>query len=308
MSALGWLTQPAVFPWVAFALGLCAGSFLNVVIHRLPLMMEREWLAQIPEILEEARVLTQRHRVRRLAEAVRRATRPALDGRFDLWAPRSRCPACARRLRAWENVPLASWIALGGRCAGCGAPIPLRYPAVELLAGLGAAGAAWHFGFGLAAAGAALFIWAAIALAFIDQATGYLPDDLTLPLLWTGLLFNVAGTYAPLADAVIGAVAGYLSLWLVYHGFRLLTGKEGMGYGDFKMNAAVGAFVGWKLLPLAVLVSACAGLVAGIAQMLATRGRWEPYFRFRFGPYLALGGLVALFGGEAALAGWLASA
>ena len=156
--------------------------------------------------------------------------------------PRSSCPGCGQRIAAWQNVPVASWLVLRGKCAGCGMRISARYPLVELLAGLGAAWSASHFGFGLAALGGALFIWCTIALAFIDQVTGYLPDDITLPLLWAGLLLNAAGAFVPLAQAVIGAAAGYLSLWLVYWGYRLLTGKEGMGYGDFKLNAAVGAF------------------------------------------------------------------
>lgn len=298
MSLLGWLTQPAVFPWVAAALGLCVGSFLNVVIHRLPRMMEREWLANIPEILEETRELADREAARRLAAEVRQAAAAVLAARFDLVAPRSRCPSCGRGIAAWENVPVASWLLLRGRCAGCGARISLRYPAVELLAAAGAGWAAWHFGFGLAAAGAALFIWAAIALAFIDQATGYLPDDITLPLLWAGLLVNLPGTFVPIADAVIGAAAGYSSLWLVYRGYKLATGREGMGYGDFKMNAAVGAFLGWKMLPLVILASAFVGLIAGIAQMAAARGRWDAQFRFHFGPYIAVGGVVAMFWGE----------
>jgi leader peptidase (prepilin peptidase)/N-methyltransferase len=308
MSVLGWLTQPAVFPWVALGLGLCVGSFLNVVIHRLPRMMEREWLANIPEILEETRELADREAARRLASEVRQAASAVLAERLGLAWPRSRCPSCGRAIAAWENIPLLSWVLLRGRCAGCGARIALRYPAVELLAGLGAGWAAWHFGFGLAAAGAALFIWAAIALAFIDQATGYLPDDITLPLAWAGLLLNVPGTFAPLPEAVLGAAAGYLFLWVVYQGFKLATGKEGMGYGDFKMNAAVGAFLGWKMLPLVILVSALVGLVAGIAQMLAARRGWDANFRFHFGPYIAVAGVVAMFWGEPILAWYLGRA
>jgi leader peptidase (prepilin peptidase)/N-methyltransferase len=278
MPALGWLTQPAVFPWVALAFGLCVGSFLNVVIHRLPRMMERGWREECAEIA---------------------GTPLPAQGRYNLFVPRSACPSCGRGIRAIENVPVASWIALRGKCAGCGARISLRYPAVELLAGLATGWAAWHFGFGLAFAGAALFLWSAIALAFIDQATGYLPDDITLPLMWAGLLLNLGGTYAAPGDAVIGAAAGYLSLWSVYWAFKLATGKEGMGYGDFKMNAAVGAFVGWKLLPGVILISAGVGLAFGIAQMVAARGGWDGNFRFHFGPYIAIAGVVALFWGPA---------
>ncbi|MBC7803786.1 MAG: prepilin peptidase [Candidatus Parcubacteria bacterium] len=278
MSELGWLTQPAVFPWFALAVGLCIGSFLNVVIHRLPKMMERAWRADCAELAGQ--------------EA------PPQEP-FNLVVPRSRCPGCGRGIRAIENIPLASWLALRGKCAGCGTRISLRYPLVELLAGLGAAWSAAHFGYGIAALAGALLIWCSIALAFIDQATGYLPDDITLPLLWAGLLLNLAGAFVPLREAVIGAAAGYLSLWLVYWGFKLATGKEGMGYGDFKMNAAVGAFLGWKVLPLVILVSAAVGLVFGVAQMLASRGGWASDFKFHFGPYIAIAGIITLFWGQA---------
>ncbi|MBM3352586.1 MAG: prepilin peptidase [Betaproteobacteria bacterium] len=286
MSELGWLTQPAVFAWVALALGLCVGSFLNVVIHRLPRMMERGWRKQCAEIA---------------------GTPPQAQdqGRYNLLVPRSACPSCGRGIRAIENVPVLSWLALRGKCAGCGASICLRYPAVELLAGLGTGWAAWHFGCSLAGAGAALFIWCAIALAFIDQATGYLPDDITLPLMWAGLLLNLGGTYVTLGEALIGAAAGYLSLWSIYWAFKLATGKEGMGYGDFKMNAAVGAFVGWKLLPLVILVSAAVGLAFGVAQMVAARRGWDGSFRFHFGPYIAIAGVVTLFWGAPILLWYL---
>src|SRR6185503_15346292 len=286
MSDLGWLTQPAVFPWVALAFGLCIGSFLNVVIHRLPKMMERAWRADCTELMAGE---TQ-------GVSVREA--PAQEP-YNLVVPRSKCPGCGGAIKAWQNIPVLSWILLKGKCANCKTPISLKYPLVELLAGLGAAASAWQFGFGVAALGAMLFIWCSIALAFIDQATGYLPDDLTLPLVWAGLLFNLGGAFAPLREAVIGAAAGYLSLWLVYWAFKLATGKEGMGYGDFKMNAAVGAFLGWKLLPLVILLSAVVGLAFGIVQMLASRGGWVSDFRFHFGPYLALAGIVALFWGQA---------
>jgi len=282
MSGAGWLFQPAVFPWIALLFGLCVGSFLNVVIYRLPKMMEREWRAECAELAGQPR--------------------PAEDP-FNLVVPRSRCPSCGGRIGAFQNIPVLSYVALGGKCGNCKAAISLKYPLVELLAGVGAAYSAWHFGPTLAAFGAALFLWFTIALAFIDQETGLLPDDLTLPLLWAGLLLNLKGTFVPLPEAVIGAVAGYLVLWLVYWGFRLLTGKEGMGFGDFKMNAAVGAFVGWKLLPLVLLLSSVVGLVFGALQMFAARRKWDAGFRFHFGPYLAIAGVVALFWGEAIL-GW----
>ncbi len=269
---------------MALVFGLCAGSFLNVVIHRLPKMLEREWRAECAELAGEP-------------------LPPAEP--YNLLVPRSRCPSCGRGIGALQNIPILSYLVLRGRCAGCGAPIGLKYPLVELLSGLGAAYSAWHFGAGAAAVGAALFVWCTIALAFIDQETGLLPDDLTLLLLWSGLVLNVGATFVPLADAVIGAVAGYLSLWLVYWGYKLATGKEGMGYGDFKMNAAVGAFVGWKLLPLVVLFSAVVGLLFGALQMFAARGRWDAAFRFHFGPYIAIAGIVTLFWGEPILRWYL---
>src|SRR5947207_8316398 len=225
MWSLGWLAQPAVFPWVAAAVGLCIGSFLNVVIHRLPRMMEREWQAQCAELAGQAL---------------------AAQAPYTLVAPRSACPACGHRIRAWENIPVLSWLALRGKCSACGTRISLQYPLVELLAALGAAYAAWRFGPTPAALGAALFVWFTIALAFIDQQTGYLPDGLTLPLVWIGLLVNLGGAFVPLSDAVIGAAAAYLFLWSVNAAFRLLRGMDGMGYGDFKLYAAVGAFLGWK--------------------------------------------------------------
>ena len=273
----GWVAQPGVFPWVALVFGLCVGSFLNVVIHRLPKMLERAWREECAELAGQPL-----------------AREPA----YNLIVPRSRCPKCAHRIRAWENVPVVSWLLLRGRCAGCATAISIKYPLVELLGGVGAAYAAWRFGATSAALGAALFLWFTIALAFIDQETGLLPDNLTLPLVWIGLVVNLLGGFVPLAEAVVGAIAGYLALWLVYWGYKLLTGKEGMGYGDFKMNAAVGAFLGWKLLPLVILLSSLVGLIFGALQMFAARGRWDAGFRFHFGPYLAIAGIVAMFWGE----------
>jgi len=281
MSALGWFVQPAVFPWFAFGFGLCFGSFLNVVIHRLPKMMERDWRADCAELAGQ--------------ETPRQEP-------YTLVAPRSSCPGCGRGIRAIENVPVLSWLALRGRCAGCGMRIRVRYPLVELLAGAGAAWSAWHFGFGAAALGAMLFVWCTIALAFIDHETGYLPDDITLPLLWAGLLLNVAGTFVPLQEAVIGAAAGYLTLWSVNAAFRLIRGMDGMGYGDFKMTAAAGAFVGWKYLFLVILLSSCVGLAFGLLQMVAARRGWDAAFKFHFGPYIAIASVVALFCGPAILA------
>src|SRR5205809_1367732 len=276
MSALGWLLQPAVLPWVALALGLCIGSFLNVVIHRLPKMMEREWRAECAELAGQEQ-------------------EPAKEETYNLVVPRSRCPGCGHAITALENIPLASYLALRGRCSACGARIGIRYPVVELLAGLAAAYSAWRFGPSLAALGAALFVWFTIALAFIDQETGFLPDALTLLLVWIGLVLNVAGAFVPLPEAVVGPAAGHLAWGLGRWGYKLVTGKEGMGYGDFKMNAAVGALLGRKMLPLVILLSSLVGLAFGALQMFAARGRSDAGFRFHFVPYLALAGVVALY-------------
>ena len=251
------------------------GSFLNVAIYRLPKMMEREWHAQCAELTGKT------------AEA---------SPRYNLVVPRSACPHCGHMISALENIPVISYLLLRGKCKGCGAHISARYPIVELVSGLLSGYAAWHFGFGLAALGALLFVWALLALTFIDFDTQMLPDDITLPLLWLGLLLNLAHTYTDLQGAVIGAVAGYLALWGVYWLFKLATGKEGMGYGDFKLLAAIGAWLGWQMLPLVILTSSLVGAVVGITLIVAARhGRNVP---IPFGPYLAGGGLIALFWGQ----------
>lgn len=270
------LSNPPVFTACAALLGLCVGSFLNVVIHRLPKMMERQWRAECAELAGQ--------------EA-------APDTRYNLVVPRSACPSCGHAISAIENIPVLSWLALGGKCKGCKTPISRRYPAVELLTGALSGYIAWHFGFGVAAAGALLFTWAMIALTFIDLDTFYLPDSITLPLLWLGLLFNINTTYVSLSSAVIGAVAGYLSLWSVYWIFKWATGKEGMGYGDFKLLAAIGAWLGWTMLPLTILLSSLVGAAIGIALIVfAGRGRSVP---IPFGPYLAIAGMIALLHGPA---------
>jgi leader peptidase (prepilin peptidase)/N-methyltransferase len=272
----GWVFHPAVFPWVSLALGLCIGSFLNVVIHRLPKMMERAWRAECAELAGQE---------------------PAAHEPYNLVVPRSRCPSCGKGIAAFRNIPVFSFVFLRGRCSNCKAWIGLKYPLVELLAGIGAAYAAWRFGPTLAAFGAALFIWFTIALAFIDQETGFLPDDLTLPLVWVGLILNLKGTFSSLPDAVIGAAAGYLFLWSVNAAFKLIRGMDGMGYGDFKLTAAVGAFLGWKALPLVILISSVVGLVFGTLQMFSARRGWDWKFKFHFGPYLAIAGIVAMLWG-----------
>ena len=270
-----WLhAQPALFTGLVFLFGLLVGSFLNVVIHRLPRMMEAEWHAQCAELRVEA-----------LAAAAP----------FNLAVPRSACPQCGHQITALENIPLLSWLWLRGRCSSCRTPISARYPLVELLTALLSAAAAWKWGVSVQTVGALLLIWTLVALAFIDLDTTLLPDSLTLPLLWLGLLFNLGGHFASLPEAVVGAMAGYLVLWSVYWLFKLATGKEGMGYGDFKLLAAIGAWLGWQMLPVTLLLSSVVGAVVGIAMIvLVKHDRRVP---IPFGPYLAGGGLVALFFG-----------
>ncbi len=268
--------EPLVFTIACGLLGLVVGSFLNVVIHRLPRMMERDWHAQCAELNGQS---------------------PEPVPRYNLLVPRSACPHCGHAIGAAENIPVLSYLLLRGKCKGCGAAISPRYPIVEAVSGILSAYTAWHFGFGIAAFAALMFIWALIALTCIDFDTQLLPDDITLPLLWLGLLFNLNGVYTSLPNAVIGAAAGYLCLWSVYWAFKLTTGKEGMGYGDFKLLAVIGAWLGWPLLPLVILLSSLVGAVVGIALILfAKHGRNIP---IPFGPYLAGGGLIALFWGQA---------
>jgi leader peptidase (prepilin peptidase)/N-methyltransferase len=225
------------------------------------------------------------------------------SGRYNLLVPRSACPSCGHQLSAIENVPLLGWLWLRGRCRHCHTGIPLRYPLVELLSGLLAALLTWRLGTGTAGLAALALSWTLVALAFIDLDTQLLPDDLTLPLLWAGLLINLNGVFAPLQDAVIGAAAGYLSLWLVYWMFRLVTGRDGIGFGDFKLLAALGAWLGWTMLPLIVLLSSAVGAAVGlllVALQRHQRGKPIP-----FGPFLALAGLVALIYGRGLMDIWL---
>ncbi len=262
--------------------GLCVGSFLNVVIHRLPRIMEAQWRAECA----------------------------ALEGRdapgsevFNLVTPRSRCPSCGTQITALQNVPVVSWIALGGRCAACRAPISIRYPAVELAAGAVAVLLGWRFGYSAALAFALAYAWALLALTFIDLDTQLLPDDITLPLLWLGLIANAFGLFTDLRSAVLGAAGGYLILWLVYWAFRILARKEGMGYGDFKLLAAIGAWTGWQVLPVTIVVAAGLGAVIGSISLWLSRKGTDT--RIPFGPYLALGGIVALLWGHAAVVAWI---
>ena len=284
LSVAGAAPESGLLMALASLFGLLIGSFLNVVIHRLPKMMERDWQIQCAELRNEP---------------------PPEDEKFTLIAPRSRCPHCGHAISALENIPVVSYLFLKGRCRDCKASISLRYPLVEILTAVLFSLAAWRFGYSWAGLGAMAFCATAVALAFIDFDTQYLPDDLTLPLLWAGLLFNLWGNYTTLPSAIVGAMAGYLALWFVYWGFKLFTGKEGMGYGDFKLFAAIGAWVGWQVLPLAILLSSFVGALVGIALIVIARhGRNVP---IPFGPYLAAAGVIALFWGKPLTQAYLGS-
>ncbi|MFO1299349.1 MAG: A24 family peptidase [Burkholderiaceae bacterium] len=259
------VTAAAVF-------GLLLGSFLNVVIHRVPKMLERTWAAEAAEL---------------------RGEDPPPSERYNLVVPHSHCPACGHRIGALENIPLVSWLLQRGRCTACGVAIPARYPIVELATAVLSAVAIWRFGATAAGVGAVVLTAFLIALTFIDFDTHLLPDSMTLPLLWLGLLWNLWGVFAPLPAAVIGAMAGYLSLWTIYWLFKLATGKEGMGYGDFKLLAALGAWFGWTALPAVILLASVVGAAVGIVLIVVARhGREVP---IPFGPYLAGAGLLALY-------------
>ena len=260
---------------IAALLGLLVGSFLNVVIYRVPKMMQRESDNYVAA--ESGKPLPHTER-------------------FNLMVPRSACPCCGHQITAMENIPVISYLALGGKCRKCRTRISPRYPAIELLTALVSGLMVWTFGSGAAGMGAVLFAWLLIAMTFIDFDTQLLPDDLTYPLLWAGLLLNLNATYVPLEEAVIGAAAGYLVLWAVYWLFKLATGKEGMGYGDFKLLAALGAWLGWTALPVIILLSSIVGALVGISLIVfARRGRDKP---IPFGPYLAAAGLLAMLYGE----------
>lgn len=277
------LLYPASFWVFAAVLGLIVGSFLNVVIYRLPLMLQSAWRDQCHELLD--------------------LERQPQTGRFNLVVPRSRCPHCGHAIGALENIPIFSFIFLRGRCAACKKKISKRYPAIELLSGVLSATLAAYYGFGVQAFAALLFVWILIALVFIDFDHQLLPDNMTLPLLWAGLLFNVRGTFVPLETAVIGAAAGYLSLWLVFHAFKLLTGKDGMGYGDFKLFAAAGAWLGWQMLPLIILLASLVGAIVGIAFIVMKRH--DRRMPIPFGPFLCAASLIAMIWGEPLIAAYL---
>ena len=280
----GLAIDPGTAAVVAGIVGLCVGSFLNVVIHRLPKMLDRGWRAQCAELAGEA---------------------PPELPPYNLIRPRSQCPACGHPISAVENIPVFSFIALRGRCAACKAPISPRYMVVELLTGALTVAAALRFQATLTVFAACVLLWTLIALTFIDFETQLLPDDITLPLLWAGLIANAAGAMpgVTLRSAVIGAVAGYLFLWAVYWAFKLIRGKEGMGYGDFKLLAALGAWLGWQMLPLIVLLSSLVGAAIGMS-LVVFKGR-DHQVPLAFGPFLAIAGAIALFFGRPLMALYL---
>jgi len=268
-------TTPMAFTLCALILGLVVGSFLNVIIHRLPKMLERDWKAQARDIL---------------------GLPAGPEGpRYNLMLPASTCPHCGHKIRAWENIPVVSYLALKGKCSQCQAPISKRYPLVELASGVLSAFIAWHFGFGWAAGAMMLLTWGLLAMSLIDADHQLLPDALVLPLLWLGLIVNAFGLFATLPDALWGAVGGYLALWIVFWLFKLVTGKEGMGHGDFKLLAMLGAWGGWQVLPLTILLSSLVGAILGVILLrLRNAAHSTP---IPFGPYLAIAGWIALLWG-----------
>lgn len=289
MQLLSTLEQtPTGYVGVVFLIGLLVGSFLNVVILRLPRMLELEWRAQCRELLEDG------------------TGEPAGGERFGLSWPPSHCPQCGHRIRAWENIPVLSYLLLRGRCNSCRAKISLRYPIIELVTACLSGYVAWHFGFGIQALAALAITWALIALTVIDFDHQILPDTITLPLMWLGLLASLAAVFVTPQASIVGAAAGYLSLWTVYHAFRLLTGKEGMGYGDFKLLAMLGAWLGWTALPVVILLSSLVGAVVGIALIVALgRDRNVP---IPFGPYLAAAGWLTMLWGDEIISAYLRTA
>jgi leader peptidase (prepilin peptidase)/N-methyltransferase len=276
-------THPAALYAAAALLGLVVGSFLNVVIHRLPKMMEREWRRDCRALL---------------------GLEPDVphDEVYDLIRPRSRCPHCGHPIRAIENIPVASWLFLRGRCSACHVRIPVRYPLVETLTAALTVLVVWHFGATLHAVAGLTLTWALIALTGIDLDCQLLPDDITLPLLWLGLVCNLFGMFTDLPSAVLGAVAGYLMLWSVYVAFKALTGKEGMGYGDFKLLAMLGAWTGWQMLPLIIILSSVVGSIVAVLLLVRGHERSQP---IPFGPYLAAAGWIALLWGVPLTRGYL---
>ncbi len=283
--------NPEYFTGVIFLFGLMFGSFFNVVIYRVPVMMQLEWLENCRDFIKEM--------FGKLPKELEAHPESLPKPPFNIAKPDSTCPHCGHKIRWYENVPLASYVALKGKCSSCKNTISLRYPIIELVTALLSGFAAWKFGFGWETAAALAFTWALICLTMIDFDHKLLPDQITLPLMWLGLLLNIQGMFASLEDAVIGAVAGYMCLWSLYWAFKLLTGKEGMGYGDFKLLAALGAWMGWQYLLLILVLSSMVGAVVGVS-LIVIKGR-DKNIPIPFGPYLAAAGWIAFFWGEAIL-------
>ena len=284
MLAIEYLAQNThAFIIFSAIFGLFLGSFLNVVIFRVPVMLDREWRIAASEILTDQNVKV---------EAIEEDdSKP-----YNLVVPRSACPSCRNQITALENIPVLSYLVLGGKCSNCKSSISIRYPSIELLTGCLFAYSAYHFGWGFQAVATMILIAFLIALVFIDIDRKLLPDNIVFPLLWIGIVFNLQGTFVALDEAVIGALAGYLSLWSIFWLFKLVTGKEGMGYGDFKLLAALGAWLGWKMLPLIIMLSSVVGAVLGI--LFVTLQKKGKDTQLPFGPYLAVSGLIALFWGN----------
>ncbi|MCF2948678.1 A24 family peptidase [Paraglaciecola aquimarina] len=289
--------SPAFFVSFIFVLSLLVGSFLNVVIYRLPVMMENAWKAEVEEYSSFQNSTNQDSTSQNIVSNPTDNQQNINQKQvFNLVKPDSTCPKCQHKIRAWENIPVVSWLFLGGKCSQCKNPISIRYPLVELATGLLSALVAWKFGFGLAGLAAVLATWLLIAMTFIDLDTMLLPDQLTLSLLWIGLIISIDSTFVSTQDAIIGAAVGYLCLWSLYWAFKLLTGKEGMGYGDFKLLAAIGAWVGWQHLPVVVLLSSFVGAIVGIT-LLSIQGK-DKSQPIPFGPYLATAGWLTLLYGD----------
>lgn len=274
-----------LFVTTIFILGLLVGSFLNVIIYRLPVMIKREWRIDCCNYLEE------NYNAKIQLDSSHEPAEP-----FNLVKPDSTCPNCSHKIRAWENIPVISYLFLRAKCSNCKTPISIRYPIIELLSAITVSVVAWHFGFSLIGFSAILLTWALITLALIDYDTQYLPDQITLPFLWLGLILNLNNTFTSIESSIIGAIVGYLSLWSVHHIFKLITKKEGMGYGDFKLLALLGAWMGWEFIPAIIIMSSLVGSIIGISLILFKQHhRDKP---IPFGPYLAIAGWITLLWGN----------
>ncbi|MBL4583833.1 MAG: prepilin peptidase [Pseudomonadales bacterium] len=290
------IANPIFFITVVSILGLLVGSFLNVVIHRLPLMLEKQWG-------EQCRLLLEEHNANEAISSETDSAAAKPDKPYNLIWPGSHCPNCQHVIRSWQNIPIISYLFLGGKCSGCRQSISIRYPLVELTSGILAAAIAVNFGVTLQTLWALLLMWSLLSLTMIDIDHQLLPDNITLPLLWLGLVLNLFGQFVSIEDALWGVIGGYLSLWLVYWGFKIATGKEGMGYGDFKLLAALGAWMGFQMLPLIILMSAFVGAVIGVF-MIVLQGR-DKEIPIPFGPYLAAAGFIALLWGDTLVSSYL---